>query len=245
MYSFLSKVRYSETDHSKHLNLYSIVNYFQDCSTFHSEASGLGIDELYKKQKAWMLSAWQIHICRFPKLFEDIIISTWPYGFNGMYAYRNFTISSSNGSVLIAANSIWIYFNLLTGHPCRITEADVSPYGIGEPYDMKYESRRISIPNNMEHLSSFKIPLSVIDTNMHVNNSAYIRMASELCPIDFKAARLRAEYKKAAYLSDIIYPSIAQESSRVVVCLSNAEGIPYTVLEFISDDVRTEYDPLK
>ena len=43
-YTFSSKVRYSEVDENGELSLGSLVNYFQDVSTFQSEHLGLGID---------------------------------------------------------------------------------------------------------------------------------------------------------------------------------------------------------
>ena len=43
MYAFDSRIRYSETDSEGRLTLNALLNYFQDCSTFHSEDVGLGI----------------------------------------------------------------------------------------------------------------------------------------------------------------------------------------------------------
>ena len=42
MYTFDSRIRYSETDSEGKLTMASIINYFQDCSTFQSEDLGLG-----------------------------------------------------------------------------------------------------------------------------------------------------------------------------------------------------------
>ena len=44
MYTFQSRVRYSELDPERKLSIASIVDYFQDCSTFHSEQLGVGLD---------------------------------------------------------------------------------------------------------------------------------------------------------------------------------------------------------
>ena len=40
-YSFDAKIRYSETDSEGKLTLSSLLNYFQDCVTFHCEDIGL------------------------------------------------------------------------------------------------------------------------------------------------------------------------------------------------------------
>ena len=56
-YSFSGRVRYSEIGENGLLTLPGILNYFQDCSTFHSEAAGLGVKVLKEKNKFWVLSA--------------------------------------------------------------------------------------------------------------------------------------------------------------------------------------------
>ena len=43
MYTFESRIRYSETGSEGRLTMASLINYFQDCSTFHSEDLGLGV----------------------------------------------------------------------------------------------------------------------------------------------------------------------------------------------------------
>ena len=64
MYTFDSRVRYSEIDHTGNMTLPALINYFQDCSTFQSEDIGLGTEVLKAKKKAWILSYWQIVIER-------------------------------------------------------------------------------------------------------------------------------------------------------------------------------------
>lgn len=65
MYTFGSRIRYSETDEYGKLTLTGIMNYLQDCSTFQSEDIGLGISYLTEHHQAWWLSSWQIVIDRY------------------------------------------------------------------------------------------------------------------------------------------------------------------------------------
>ena len=59
MYSFKSRVRYSEINRDGLLDIPAVLNYFQDCSTFQSEQLGVGVDYLKKEKKAWVLSSWR------------------------------------------------------------------------------------------------------------------------------------------------------------------------------------------
>ena len=112
MYTFDSRVRYSETDEEGNLSVVGIMNYLQDCSTFQSEDLKLGISYLNEEKRAWWLSGWQIEILRQPHFGERIRISTWPYGFKGIYGYRNFTIEDEMGNPLVRADSTWFYYDL-------------------------------------------------------------------------------------------------------------------------------------
>lgn len=60
MYEFDSRVRYSETDAQGRMTWLALMDYFQDCSVFHSEAVNLGVEVWTDAQKAWILSSWQI-----------------------------------------------------------------------------------------------------------------------------------------------------------------------------------------
>ena len=73
MYQFNGRIRYSEVDSEGKLSLESLLDYFQDCSTFHSEDLGLGVEYLKEKHMAWVLSAWQIVVERYPKLCERVV----------------------------------------------------------------------------------------------------------------------------------------------------------------------------
>ncbi|MDY5540662.1 MAG: thioesterase, partial [Lachnospiraceae bacterium] len=90
MYSFDSRVRYSEVGEDKKLTLNGVINYFQDCSTFQSEELGNGVAKMEEMHRIWVLSSWQIVVERYPSLCEEITVSTWPYAFQSFCGYRNF-----------------------------------------------------------------------------------------------------------------------------------------------------------
>ena len=51
MYSFDSRVRYSEVSRDGKLSLCSAVHYMQDCAIFHSESVGEGVGRTWGR--AW------------------------------------------------------------------------------------------------------------------------------------------------------------------------------------------------
>ena len=231
MYSFDSRIRYSEVDSQGEITLTAILDYFQDCSTFHSEDLGLGIGYLMEQQVAWVLSAWQIEVKRYPKLGEKVVVGTWPYDFKGFFGYRNFTMESEAGELLAYANSVWVLLDLKKARPTRILPEMAEAYKLSPKLPVEWDSRKISLPESMEKKEAFPVHKYHIDTNQHVNNGKYVSMAQEYLPQGFKIGKMRAEYRKAAVYGDMICPFVVQEPGKVTVNLADKEGKPYAVVE--------------
>lgn len=232
-YSFESRVRYSEVGENGLLTLPGILNYFQDCSTFHSESVGLGINVLKGRKRLWVLSAWQVLVNRYPHLGEDIVTSTWAYAFRGFMGMRNFVMDTGEGERLAYANTFWTYINAETGLPVKLEDRDTKGYGLDEKLQMEYAPRKILLPEERRQEEAFSVQKYHLDTNHHVNNCQYIRMAADFLPADFRIRQMRAEYKQQAKLHDIICPEISQKDDKVTVLLNDKNEKPYAVAEFV------------
>jgi acyl-ACP thioesterase len=237
IYQFDSRVRYSEVDEEQNLTLNGVLNYFQDCTTFHSQDIGLGIDYLEQERRVWILSSWQIVIERLPKLGDPITVQTWAYGFKAFYGDRNFALRDEKGELLVWANSLWVYMDLDTGRPTKPEFSEVEKYGIEEKLDMDYAPRKIKLQGEMEERETFQVLRHQLDTNHHMNNGQYVQVAREFLPEGFSIRQMRAEYKKSAMLYDTILPMVYCEKGRCTVALCDREKKPYAVIEFESKEV--------
>ena len=74
MYEYNTRVRLTEVDQDRKMTLAGILNAFQDCSTFHSEDLGVGMDYLEARERMWVLRSWKIQVFRYPCLGEHIQI---------------------------------------------------------------------------------------------------------------------------------------------------------------------------
>ena len=72
-----------------------------------------------------------------------------------------------------------------------------------------------------------------LDTNHHVNNCQYVRMAMDYLPADFQIYQMRAEYKQQARLHNTICPMKETEENKTTILLNDTENEPYAVVEFI------------
>lgn len=234
MYQVKERVRYSEVDKKRRVNMAQIVNYFQDCSTFQSEDLGIGLEYLDNEKKAWLLSSWQIIVDRYPEFGENIIVGTWAYDTKGVRAYRNFVLMDESGKIIARANSIWFLLDIDKSRPMKITKKDVEKYGIEERAEMDYARGKIKVLGEMMREEPFQIMKIMIDTNGHVNNEKYIEMAMEYLPENFEIYQMRAEYKKAGMLHDMFYPNIYKTKDTVTVEFQNDVKETYALIQFLS-----------
>lgn len=231
-YTFESRIRFSEVDHTEKITLPGIINYFQDCSIFQSESIGLGLDYLSEKKRAWILSSWQVEVERYPGLGEEIRVSTWATEFKGILGSRNFSMESPDGEMLAYANSLWVYMDMEKGRPVKPEQVEIERYGKDRALQMEVLSRKVKLPQGAEKCPEFPVRKYHIDTNEHVNNCQYVQMAMEMLEGDREIKRLRAEYKKSAVYKDRIVPYVFRRENDTTVGLCDTTGQAYAVMEF-------------
>ncbi len=211
------------------------MNYFQDCSTFQSEELGVGFSYLKERNLVWVLSSWQIVVDRYPDLCEHVTIGTFPYEFKGCFGHRNFFMKDSQGHYAARANSLWTLLDTDSFRPARITKEMQQNYVMEEKMPMDYASRKINIPGDGSPEEEIRVKTQHLDTNHHVNNGQYVRMAMDFLPERFVISQMRAEYKKQALLHDILYPYVASQKGEKevwTVSFKDAQDGVYVNVEF-------------
>lgn len=232
MYTFETKVRYSEVDDKLELTLPALAKYFQDTCIFDAESRHINMEYLTARKLAWVLSSWQIVIERLPKLNEAIKIYTVPYDFKSFMGYRNFWMEDEAGNCIVKAASIWTLINFEQMRPYKPDEEILSGYPVGEKLEMEYAPRRINVEGDGEAGQEHVVYRAQIDSNHHLNNSEYINLAYAYLPEDVKVSQLRVEYKKPAYLGEKLLPVIHMQQGKVQIQLNDTEALPYAVVEF-------------
>lgn len=237
MYTFDSKIRYSEVDENGYLTIEKLIDYFQDCSTFQSESLGVGTLHLRERNLAWVVNSWQIEVERFPKLTEKVTIGTLPYDFKGFMGYRNYCMMDETGEYIAKANTIWVLIDSKTGKPSRPDEEHRNKYVCEERIPMEYGPRKVNLPEDMVIGEPVEIKKHHLDTNHHVNNGQYVKICMDSLNEEVqKISRLRVEYRKQAFLGDVLTPYVGESvlengSTAKVVRLDDADGKVCCALE--------------
>ena len=235
-YTFGSKVRYSECDSEGALTPFSVINYFQDCSTFQSERLGVGIEHLADRKRAWFLNSWSISFDRYPVLGEEIETGTFAHSFSGIYGYRHFYIKGGDGRLAVRADSIWFCFDTVLRAPCKPLAEDIEPYMEEDADKLSLElglppiKRKIPMPEGGDVMGELCVTRHLLDSNDHMNNAWYVDIASEAAGIEHPSS-LRVEYRRAAVLGNIIIPVIVRKDDCCTIGLKDRDGGIYAVAE--------------
>ncbi len=211
MYSFDSRVRYSECDENGRLSLVSMIDYLQDCSTFQCEDLGEGILKLKEEGLGWILANWRIEIYRLPVFGEKIRTFTWCYEMKSLHARRCFEIRDEKGESLVVADSQWFIFNLNNRKVARVPESQQFYLEDTPRAQMGKMERKLTGTGDPTQTSPITVSEQHLDTNQHVNNAQYVLMAAEAlrelgadAPLD----NLCVQYRNMARLGDTVHPNV-------------------------------------
>ena len=240
MYTFKSRVRFSETGKDSKLTIPHLISYFQDCSTLHGNKAGQTREKLINKERAWFLSSWQIVLNSRPGIDEELEVETRAYEIKGFYGLRNFIMYNEKNEVCAYANSIWFYVDTKKGKPVKYEQEEGKGFEIDKEFPMEKADRKIAIPENIERIikaDRLKVRESHLDSNYHMNNREYVRIALDFMPENFDVESLRqirVEYKKAAVLGETMLPVYYydKKNNRIFVSLENEDGENFAKVEF-------------
>lgn len=150
---------------------------------------------------------------------------------------RNFFLKDAAGNFLAKANTIWTLIDTESFKPVRVGAEFYEKYKFDEKLEMNYAGRKVADPADGHLEEEIVVKAQHLDVNHHVNNGQYVGMAMEFLPEGFEITQMRAEYRRQAFLHDVLYPYVStrtEEDGKEVrtVSLRDAEGGVYVNVEF-------------
>ena len=236
MYEYKIRIGFSDCDTNKTFTLTSLIDAFQDCSTFQSEDLGVGFDVLTQNNLVWVINYWELNILRLPKLCDYVTVGTYPYDFKGCFGFRNFYMKDEKDEYIVKANSMWTLVDTISSRPSKAPQFISQAYELEEKLDMTYNPRKVLIPKTNDVLTLEKDPIHIqlhhLDSNHHVNNGQYVKLAMSALGEEENIASLRIDYRKQAHLGDTIYPVVYKTDNKSIVALYDENKSAFSVAEF-------------
>lgn len=198
------------------LPMAAIVTRLIIAATTHADLLGLGYADLGADGNAWVLSRMSVEMERMPRIFENLVVSTWVEDYGRMLSNRNFAITLADGTPLGFARSVWACINVDTrrpaavGHPAQVNLDRYCPIA---------PVPRLKAVDNAESTAPVRFSYSDIDLNGHVNSARYVEHLMNLFSLDFhkmhRAERLDIAYMHEAHIDTRAEALIASEGTRI------------------------------
>lgn len=216
MYSIDMKVKFSEAAKDMKMNIYNIMEAFQECSVEQSEAVGNGALNNKFTNKVWLLLGWDIEVKRYPKFMETVKINTMPRQFHAMLGYRDFEMLDADGDIIAKAHSIWILYDSEKMRISKVSKEMEDAYGVDEcELDSYYTSCKIFPKADYENETEIKVKRSDLDFNGHVNNVVYGRYIMDALDTDMRPKHMKIYYKKAAVMGDVLTMCVGENCAEL------------------------------
>ena len=170
-------VRLNDISVDAKLRSWVVFDYLQDAAGRHADLLGVGLKQLRKSDLSWVLSRIRIQMDAFPEYGDTIKITTWPSGFDRLFAYRQFEITSAEtGKCFGVAGSAWLTLNPENFRPVSpqkyLTGLPQWEYD-GEVFFQGETLGKITSPENMGGNMPHRVSSAMVDYNRHLNNAYY------------------------------------------------------------------------
>ncbi len=151
----------------------AIFAMMQESAWRHAESLGFGYSHLQRQGRFWVLSRvvleWRSHF----EWGEEIDLETWPAGYHGAFALRDFRFSGHGGTCVEAATA-WLIVDQGSRRPLRPREVMTLPPDCGKIRALNEVPPRIPAPGGCGFTRLVEAAWSDIDLNAHVNNTRYV-----------------------------------------------------------------------
>ena len=157
---------------------WAVFNYLQDAAGRHADQLGLGLKQLRESDLSWVLSRIRVKMDSFPEYGDILRITTYPSGFDRLFAYRQFILSSAeDGRIFGYAGSAWLTLN-----PANYRPVSPAKYLTGLPQwefegDTFFQGEALGKLSASDHTPEMpqehRISSTYIDYNRHLNNTYY------------------------------------------------------------------------
>lgn len=214
-------------DHTDHLNIWGLAKIFQESADEHTALLNIGFDALMQNGQAWILTRFYYAINQMPTVGEEVEVSTWSKGHNGLLAFRDFQMKNSAGEVLACGSSCWAVINFNTRRVVRLHDMlnDFEHHPI-EGTD-RPTLNKIVFPTDAEVTKEldYDVHYSSIDHNHHTNNSEYLRWICDTLDEPEKLRRIQIDYVTETKLGEHVNVVRKDADGKSFFQITNPRGI--------------------
>ncbi len=179
-----------------------LLHYLQEAADEQAAAWGIALSDLLPRGRAWVVSRYRLRVTRYPRFRDELVVRTWPSAREGLFAVREYEVTTPDGAPLAVATTSWMLLDTATGRPVPV--AQVVPEGFVRPR-RALDDPFASLPRleTATRELRFRVMVRDLDLNRHVNNAIYVQWALEAVPPELlrrlRPADVEISYRAMAY----------------------------------------------
>lgn len=138
------------------------------------------IDAQLAGRAAWVVRRTRMRVRRFPRLGEQITMSTFCSALGRMWAERRTNITAGGDrAAAVELVSLWVHLDPLSGRPTRLTEDEIAMWEETTAGRTVTARLRHPAPDGASEAFPWWFRSTELDLAGHVNNAAYLQPIEE------------------------------------------------------------------
>ncbi len=234
-----------ECDRNENIKIISVFHLLQNMADEHAEKLNAGYTFCKENHLAWIGRAYHIKIFSLPKIFDKIILETWPCARTPLTAVREFLIKDVSGKILIRASSQWAMIDTIKMKPIKFDNYNLT-YDVLPERALETNFIKIQNPQNITSEKQIQIREDDIDSNGHVNNCVYPMWAMETFSRQYKENfaldEMEINFKKPVFKEDNFVTAKTQNlnDDEFIISVGTAEKeaalikVKFRIAEYLS-----------
>jgi medium-chain acyl-[acyl-carrier-protein] hydrolase len=176
------RVRSYEADSLGRLQVPILCRMLQEAATAHAAELGVAVDALVDNGVAWVLSRLDLHVERWPRCDDDIVVETWPAAMNRLITERRFRLLNATGGTLGEASTLWLILDLERRRPVRLPAQVADQLSKLELSPDPVRPQELVPPEDATSELAFTVRRSDVDLAGHANNTSFVEWIVEAVP---------------------------------------------------------------
>ena len=175
VYKELFRLRASDYDTYNRLHMSTVLDLCQDVAGVHAEDLHVSYEELLAEDKIWMVLRTKVEVVKYPPLFANVLVKTWPLEPNRVDMDRDYLIMSSDEKeVYFKVVSKWVACTYSSRRLVRARDIhfDIDGYEDSNLFPGSFD--KVQIEGEHEYKSNEVMSTFLdLDHNGHINNVKY------------------------------------------------------------------------
>lgn len=230
------RLRVTDFDANMHFRPAAILEAFQEIAGTHAQSMGIGYYDMIEKNIIWVLVRVKYKLFAEPKLYQSVILETWPLQPSRLGFQREYLIKDENENVLVKGTSDWVCVH--SEKRRIVSAADVYPENSIFREDKNFEEKLAKIrPFDEGSKHDITTRFSDLDMNGHVNNTKYADYVLDVLrlPKEKRVVSMQVDFHKELGAGAPFSLTVQQQNDSVLACGKSGDTNIFTCQMMLED----------